>query len=342
MKTSSNKIGYIDLRKELSKSEISPVYIFTGNQTYLMNQAVSDLKKITVGTSVDFNFSLFYGDSTSAKEIIDSAKTYPMLSRMRLVVVKNAEKLPQTELKSLESYFFSPSPSTCLVLIFSPADSAQSTARATREKPGLESEKGVVFVDFVLDTKDVSQTIKQEAKKLGYDITKEAAQNLISLAGESMQDIYAELQKLALFVGERKTIEIEDVEKLTQKSQFQDVFGLINAIGTKDKKKALRALLELELTNEEPLVILNKINWRFRLIWRAKELIDKNAPQDVILKELRVSSSALYYIRQQAKNFSYEDIKRINSIIYEGDRTLKTAYVPKNLALTKLVLELCD
>lgn len=341
MKTSSNKIGYIDLRKKLSKGEISPVYIFTGNQTYLMNQAVSDLKKITVGTSVDFNFSLFYGDSTSAKEIIDSAKTYPMLSRMRLVVVKDAQKLPQSELKSLESYFFSPSPSTCLVLIFSPADSAQSTARA-REKPGLESEKGVVFVDFVLDAKDVFQTIRQEARKLGCDITKEAAQNLISLAGENMQDIYAELQKLALFVCERKTIEVEDIEKLTQKSQFQDVFGLINAIGIKDKKKALKALLELELTDEEPLVILNKINWRFRLIWRAKELIDKNAPQDVILKELRVSSNALYYIRQQAENFSYGDIKRINSIIYEGDRTLKTAYIPKNLALTKLVLELCD
>ena len=342
MKTSSNKIGHTDLRKKLSKGEISPIYIFTGNQTHLMNQAISDLKKITVGTSVDFNFSLFYGDSTSAKEIIDSAKTYPMLSQMRLVMVKNAEKLPQSELKSLESYFFSPSPSTCLVLIFNPADSAQSTARAAREKLGLENEKGVAFVDFILDAKDVYQTIKQEAKKLGCDITKEAAQNLISLVGENMQDIYVELQKLALFVSERKIIEFEDIEKLTQKSQFQDIFGLINAIGAKDKKKALKVLLELELTNEESLFILNKIGWRFRLIWRAKELIDKNAPQDVILKELRISSSALYYIRQEAKNFSYKDIKRINSILYKGDRTLKTSYIPKNLALTKLVLELCD
>jgi DNA polymerase III subunit delta len=109
----------------------------------------------------------------------------------------------------------------------------------------------------------------------------------------------------------------------------------------KDKKKALKALLELEMANEEPLIMLNKIGWRFRLIWRAKELIDKNAPRDAILKELKVSQGALHYISLQAKNFSYEEIKQIIGILHEGDIMLKTAYIPKNIALTKLVLELC-
>ncbi len=337
-KTSSNKISYTDLHKNISKNEISPIYIFIGNQSYLIDEALSDLKKIVLGASSDFNFSLFYGDSTPSREIINSATTYPMLSQMRLVTVKNAEKLPESELKSLDSYFLSPSPSTCLVLIFSPDDTVKSTARA---KLGLENTKGVVFVDF--DIKDVSKALKQEATKFGYDITKEAAKHLISLVGENMQDIHLELQKLVLFAGERKTIEVEDVEKLIHKSQFQDVFGLINAIGKKDKKKALITLIELELReDDEPLVILNKIGGSFRRIWKAKELFDKNAPQDVILKELKVSSGRLYYIRQDAKNFSYEDIKRVSNIIYEGDKILKTSYIPKKLALTKIILELCD
>ncbi|MGE5445549.1 MAG: DNA polymerase III subunit delta [Ignavibacteriales bacterium] len=330
MKTSANKISYIDFQKNLSKGEVSSVYAFTGNQTYLIDGVVSELKRIVLGKSVDFNFSLFYGESALVKEIIDTAKTYPMLSRMRLIVVKNVEKLPDGEFELLESYFLSPSPFTCLVLIFSLLDNARLKA--------LEKKK-VVFVHF--DVKDPSQIIKQETKKLGCDITKEAAQTLISLVGDNMQEIHAELQKLALFAGEGKTIEVEDVEKLTQKAQFEDVFGLINAMAAKDKKKALRVLLELEIADEEPLVILNKIGWRFRLIWRAKELIDKNAPRDTILKELKVSQGALYYIGQQAKNFSYEEIKRIIAILYEGDRMLKTVYIPKNVALTKLVLELC-
>jgi len=330
MRTTANKISHVDLQKNLSKREIGLLYVFTGNQPYLMDGAISELKKIVIGKSEDFNFSLFYGDSSLAKEIIDTARTYPMLSRMRLVIVKNVEKLPDSQFKLLDSYFVSPSPFTCLVLICSLLDNARLN---TLKK------KQVAFVHF--DIKDPSQIIKEEANKLGCGITKEAARSLISLVGDNVQEIHVELCKLALFTGERKTIEIEDVEKLTQKAQFENVFGLINAIMVKDKKKALKALLELEMANEEPLVMLNKIGWRFRLIWRAKELIDKNAPPHAILKELKVSPGALHYISQQAKNFSYEEIKQIIGIIYEGDIILKTAYIPKNIALTKLVLELC-
>jgi len=330
-KTRSNKINYPELHKRFPRNEISPVYIFTGDQTFLMDEAVSELKRTVLGTSVDFNFSLFYGDSASAKEIVDTARTYPMLSQMRLVIVKNAYRLPESELRSLDSYISSPSPSTCLILV------------VEEEKDlALQNKKSVVYVDFALDTKDISKQIILEARKLGCEITKEAVETLISLVGDNLQDIHRELGKLALFVGNKNKISAEDVERLTEKEQFEDVFQLVNAIAEKNKKKALNALLDLEATKEEPLVILNKISWRFRSIWRAKELIDKNTPQDEIIKKLRTSSKAFYYIRQEARNFSYEDIKRISRILYVGDRTLKTAYIPKNLTLTKLVLELCS
>jgi DNA polymerase-3 subunit delta len=330
-KVARNKISHSDLNKKLSKNEISPVYVFTGDQIYLMDQAVEELKKRVLGGSADFNFSLFYGDSTSVKDIINSAKTYPMLSNLRLVVVKNTEKLPENELKLLEHYVSSPSPSTCLVLIF-----------MEEKKLSTENQKDVLLVDFVLDTKDMTRTIKEEARKLGYDITKDAAETLVSLVGANLQNIHSELQKLATFTGNREKIESQDVERLTEQSQFKDVFQLINAISEKNKKKALKVLLELESTNEDPLSILNKISWRFRLIWKAKELIDKKVPEKAILRELRVSSGALYYIGREANNFHYEDIKRINSVIYDGDISLKTSGATKNLILTKLVLELCD
>src|SRR3990172_2310829 len=330
-KTRSNKINYTELHKRFPRNEISPVYIFTGDQTFLMDEAVSELKRTVLGTSVDFNFSLFYGDSASAKEIVDTARTYPMLSQMRLVIVKNAYRLPERVLRSLDSYISSPSPSTCLILV------------VEEEKDlALQNKKSVVYVDFALDTKDISKQIILEARKLGCEITKEAVETLISLVGDNLQDIHRELGKLALFVGNKNKISAEDVERLTEKEQFEDVFQLVNAIAEKNKKKALNALLDLEATKEEPLVILNKISWRFRSIWRAKELIDKNVPQDEILKHLRTSSQRFYYIRQEARNFSYNDIKRINQALYDCDRTLKTAYIPKNLTLTKLVLELCS
>lgn len=330
-KSVRNRISHAEFNKKLSKNETSPVYIFTGDQTYLMDRAIEELKKRVLSGSEDFNFSLFYGDTALANDIINSAKTYPMLSKLRVVVVKNAEKLPGSELKSLESYLSSPSLSTCLVLIF-----------MEEKKLAIENQKHVLSVDFVLDPKDITKTIKEEVGKLGYDITTDAADALVSLIGDNLQNIHSELRKLTTFVGYRKKIESQDVEQLTKKIQFKDVFQLINAISEKNKKKALKVLLELESTNEDPLSILNKISWRFRLIWRAKELIDKKVPEKAILKELRISSGALYYIGREAKNFHYEDIKRINNLTYEGDLKLKTSGAAKSLTLTKLILDLCD
>ncbi len=320
-----------DLRNNLLKNEISPVYIFGGGQAYLMDQSIAELKRAALGASGDFNFSLYYGDSAGAKDIVDTAKTYPMLSKMRLIVVKNAERLPAGELKLIDSYFSSPSPFTCLILAFGEG-----------KKPVFDNKSQVVFVGFDLDTKDVYERVKEDAEKLGCRITKDAASMLVSLVGENLQDIHTELEKLALFVGEQNKIGVEDVERFTRKAQFEDVFQLVNAIAAKDRKKALSVLLELESTKEEPLAILNRIGWRIRQIWKAKELIDKKAPQDVMLKELKVSKGALYYIQQEAKGFSYDDIKRISNALCEGDRMLKTSYVPKNIALTKLILELCQ
>ncbi len=322
-------ITYSELNKKLEKNEISAVYIFAGDQTFLMDQALEKLKKKVLGGSADFNFSLFHGDSSPSNEIINCAKTYPMLSTMRMVVVKNADKLPANEILSLESYLLSPTPSTCLVLILQ-----------EEKKLSLQNKKNVVLVRFVLDTKDLGKTIKEEARKHGYEITKDAADMLVSLVGDNLLTINAELQKLAISAGTRKQIESQDVQQLTEKVQFEDVFQLINAISEKNKKKALKLLLELESKNEDPLSILNKISWRFRLIWRAKELIDNMIPEKTILKELRISPGALYYIKREANNFNYRDVKLISGILYDCDRRFKTSSTPKNLGLTKLVLEL--
>jgi DNA polymerase-3 subunit delta len=330
-KPRSNKISHAEFHKRLSRKEISPVYIFSGDQPFLMDKAISELKGVALGDSEDFNFSNFYGESASAREVIETAKTYPMLSQMRLVVVKNAGELSESDLRSIDSYISSPSPSTCLIL----------TVEEEKDL-SLENKKNIVHVDFALDARDLPQQIISESKTLGCEITKGAVETLVSLVGENLQDIHRELQKLAVFVGDKNKITAEDVEKLTQKEQFEDVFQLVNAISDKNKRRAMKALLELEAAKEEPLAILNRISWRFRSIWKAKELIDQNIPQGEILKRLRTSAGAFYYLSQQAKNFSYEDIKRITQTIYEYDRALKTSYIPKHITLTKLVLELCS
>jgi len=324
----SKKAGSDEFTKEISSGEISPIYIFRGDQIHLIEKALQELKHGVLGVEDDMNYIVFHGDSASAQEILESAGTVPMFTNKKLIVVKNAEKLKAKELTSLEPYLESPSSSACVVLIFSDG-----------KAPKIKKRKLPTF-DFSLEKGNTVSAVREEARRLGCNITARAAQTLISLVGEDLKEIHNELEKLSLYRIEGKEIDIEDIEKHTRKAQFGDVFALINAISKRNKKEAHRVLLDLEEQGEEPLSVLSRITWRFRLIWKAKELTDKDAPKAEILKELKMSPGAFYYLSQDLNKYSYDDITRIIGLFSECDKKLKSSYVPRKYQLTKLVAEL--
>ena len=318
-------------KEHIGEGSLSPVYIFSGDQIYLMEKAISLLKEKVLGSSDDINYIVFHGDSASGKEITDTASTYPMFSDHKLVVVKNAEKLKAGDLELIDSYSDAPSGSTCLALVFSDG-----------KKPKLKKKKGVLSFDFSLDKGNTAGAAVSIAGSLGYELTRRGADTLISLVGEDLQDIQSELMKLSLYSEGKKRIDELDIKALTKKSNFEDVFSLINAVSKRNKRQALGVLTELEARGEEPLSILSRISWRFRQIWKCKELLDRKTPRDEILKIMKMSSGAFYYLSEDQKKFSYDDIVRIMRVLGDCDKKLKTSYVPKNHTLTKLVLELCS
>jgi DNA polymerase-3 subunit delta len=326
----SNRINLQTLYLNLDNNVVRPVYFFTGEQTFLIEQAIDRLKKHILIKNPELNYSLFHGDTTSADDILSLAETYPMFGHKSLILLKNAEKLSTNELNAFEKYFRSPSPFTCLVFQFN-------------NTKGIESinNENIVIVDTTVDKNNMHSSIREIAADCGHDITKEAILRLTSLLGENLQDIKREIEKLSLYTAGKKKIDANDVERITEKIKFENIFQLLNSIAKKDLKNALRALLDLELKNEEPISILSMLSWRFRLIWRVKELIERRFTKDQILKELKISPGALYYAREHAKTLTFAEIRGIMKSLYQVDKKLKTSYVPSHQILTKLVLEIC-
>ncbi len=273
----SSKSGYDKFINDVTNGDINPVYIFTGDQSHLVDKALSALKTKVLGAQEDMNYIVFHGEAVSGEEILENASTMPMFSSKKIVVVRNADKLKAKELTVLEPYFESPSPSSSLVLIFSDG-----------KEPKIKSKKVKKF-SFSINKDNTASLVRDEAQKLRLTRSPRATQALISLVGDDLKELHNELVKLSLYRSEGKTIETEDIEKHTRRAQFGDIFTLINAISKKNIKEAQKALLDLEVQGEEPLSVLSRLVWRFRLIWKAKELTDNKTPKADLLKELKVS-----------------------------------------------------
>src|SRR5208337_2196265 len=100
-----------------------------------------------------------------------------------------------------------------------------------REKRGATLEKGF-FEDQV----------RQALRGSGKNINTRAMQVMYSRAGGDLRQLRAEIDKLIAFVGDRKEINVQDVETLFDDSHETEFFEFTNALRSAELAKCLPAL----------------------------------------------------------------------------------------------------
>jgi DNA polymerase-3 subunit delta len=328
-KISKNSVTYNILRDQLKKNQLYPVYIICGDDDYLIEQSIIDIKLKIEALVTELEYLSYYSDSSKIPEILDTANSIGLFSSSKLIVIKQCEKLQKIDTDNLINYLNNPNKQTYMILVF-------ENLKKFKTPPG----DNFISVSIPSDSKNIILKVKKEAEMQGYKIKNDAIQRLTELVGENLIDLLSEIKKLA--INQRgEVIEKSDVENYIRKSKFKDVFELINAICNKDKKKAYEILTELQQNGEEPIAVINRISWRIRQLWQVNQLTDEKKSREQILKTLKISSGNLYYIQKQIKNFEKEEYIRILNTIYEADLKLKSTQIPRYDVLTSSVIEMC-
>src|SRR5512136_615146 len=100
------------------KAQISPVYFLFGPEDFLIEEETKRLLDQTLSPSArGFNLHIFSGEEHTPEEIVQAAQTLPMFSRVRFILVSDADQFDEDETKPLIDYVQNPSPSACLVLV---------------------------------------------------------------------------------------------------------------------------------------------------------------------------------------------------------------------------------
>ena len=92
------------------------VYFFTGEDDARKNLAVNKIKsRLSLGPeSLDCN--LYYGDDIAASDIIHTLKTTPFSGKRRLVVLKEPERLPESDKQKIASYLKNPAKDSIFII----------------------------------------------------------------------------------------------------------------------------------------------------------------------------------------------------------------------------------
>jgi len=190
-----------------------------------------------------------------------------------------------------------------------------------------------------LDAQDLKKWLKKEMAEYKVEISPKALDRLINFVGGDLWQLSNEIKKLVNFKKGKK-IEPEDIETLVKPRIETDIFGTIDSIARKNKKRALE-LIHLHLEKgDNPLYLFSMINFQFRNLLIIKDLIEKHSPYPVILKKSGLHPFVVKKTYQLADKFTLEDLKKIYQKIFQVDLSIKTGKLKPEVALDLLIAEI--
>ncbi len=297
--------------------------------------------------------AVFYGGETDDEAIMAALDTFPMLSPMRIVIVKNhpgfsgqgsaAATEGGAKRKNSLADYLAQIPDTAR-LIFSSAG-----VNKTRALYKAVAKHGTVYEFNRLDEAELTRFVRKRFKTMGADAPPDVLESFIFATGylekDTDRDLFAvenDAYKTASFVLSegRTTIEHADIEECLPGVLRTDVFAMLDAISAGRKAEAVNLLENALAGGENVFRLLSLFTGHFEIMHGYKELSAEGRSPAEITKILGERSDwRVKKLGGFARRFDAEKLEWILGRLYRLERDIKSGDLPEKLALTLLLAE---
>src|SRR5438270_10102939 len=240
---------------EVSSRKLRPAYVLVGDEISFRDRCRAALIQHLVTPDLrDFSLHDLDLAETSVAEMLDRARTPSLMAPFQVFFVRGVKALYSRgshaqEFAAIEDYCRNPNPDAVLIFVADhisiPSDARrmdmQDKDRYERIRETLGEYCAVIELARVEESDGIRWVIEHAAKE-GVKVDADAARELVDALGADMMLVSNELEKLVLFVGEKKRITIGDVETMVLAAKQRSLYELTDAISAKDKIKALAVL----------------------------------------------------------------------------------------------------
>jgi DNA polymerase-3 subunit delta len=279
--------------------------------------------------------------------LMAAAEAMPFLSERRLVIVRgllarggDAETgtrrgRSETD-EALAEYVGRAPPTTDVVFLESEPPPKGAILRAIEKL--AERGQAEVVVEQPLDERGAVDFLRGATQTLGVRIDGEAAMALVGALGPDRRGLEREVEKLALYAGEGGTVTMAVVRELVPAADESRIFELVDAIGARNARGAVRAWRNLVRSGEDAHRMLAMIARQVRMLIQAGEL--GRRPPFQLAQALGVPPRVAGGLAQQAQAWPPGALEDVLRQLVELDRESKTGGPDVEPALEALIAEL--
>jgi len=334
-KTTGAKTNYDLFKKEIKEKKFRNVYVFYGEEDYLINYYKNLLcNELLSKDTKDLNLVLL-DENTDVNNLLSNVNSMPFFSDNKVVIVRDSKIFNKGENfpDRLKEYIENPLSSTYLIFI-------ESKVKSNSKGLNLVNKYNGLAVNFEYRPHvELENWANRVFKDRGKEPESGLVEYFISICNDSMYSILNEIDKISMYKGEEKRITRKDIDTICTLSTKAIIFDMTDAMADGNSSKALNSLDKLIAAKEEIIVIIASLSSHMYKLLKVKGLLQKRMSNDLIASKMAASP---YYIRNLAKQCGRISIDKLKFAVekcHEIDLNSKTGGNGGRLGLELFICE---
>lgn len=325
--------------KEHIKSRIfKPVYLFTGEEKYLLDVYLKRMIDIIYdGQDKTMNMDRFNQDNKDFEKILGSLETLPFFADKRVVVLDNLDLFNSKNKSKAEAFI-------------KKMEAVKDTTICFVIEETIDKRIGLFkyintngfFCEFsFLDEQELIQFIGRELQRHNIKISTQVAKYFLATVGFELNIINKEISKLIDYLGNEEIVTIEAIDDVCIKHIEAKIFELVDAIGSRQREKAMLLYQDMIAVKEPETRILFMISRQISLIFQVKLLQEKRVNISTIAKKIKVPEFVAKKLVMQSQKFSLNNLNEHIKSLVELEFGFKSGKIELGTGMELFILQMC-
>ena len=334
--------GLTQLKLAIREKRADRLYIFYGEETFLLNHYLQQLRKLLIDELTEsFNFHKLTNETFDLQTFADAVENLPMMAESTMVWVDEVDifKMNETD-RTRMGEILSDIPEYCTVVFTYETTPWKPDKRLKKLWDAVD--KYATIVEFPKqEQRDLISWVTRHFSARGKKITPDLCAYLIDITGGTMTALAGEIAKICAYSG-ADDIKRSDIDAVTEPVLDAVVFEMTDMLSRREYGPALMKLRTLLQMQQEPLMILGAIGGHFRKLSVARTLLDHGRPASELMKLCAMSDYAARKNMSVAAKFSANFYAKAAQLVMETDYCMKTSLDAPERLLEVLLTQLAQ
>lgn len=317
------------INQDIKNNEFQQFYLLMGDEGYLKKQYKEKLSKAMIDVEDSMNYHYEEGNNPNLSNIYELGETLPFFSDRRVLVLENTGVFKKA-VDGIEEHFERFPESTCVIMVEEEVDKRNRLYK-------WFTKNGYVVEMQMPDEKMLVSWVKKLCADEQKTIDDTAIFYLIEHMGTEMFLLKNELEKLFSYCYNQSHITISDINEVCLDEAEDKMFDMLDAIGSRNQKKALQLYRDLLELRKPAMQILTLLNRHFNILMQLSAM--KGKDNKTIASVCGIPPFTVKKYVNQASVYSYAELRVMLERCQQTDQDIKTGVIKDTVGVELLIVE---